>query len=138
MMIALSNGAIGNSAFYKGQKMDVVELVTALRKQRYKLGTEARLQASVTENLEALIGADRFKAEAQIGRGERIDFLVNGGIGIECKLKCSRRAIYRQLTRYSECKSINALILITATATGLPETLGDCPLYYVSLGRASL
>lgn len=131
-------GVLAASSFMKVYVMDVAELVASLRKQRYRLGTEARLQASVAENLNSLIGEDKFKAEAVIGSGERIDFLIDGGIGIECKLKCSRRAIYRQLTRYSECKSINALILITATATGLPETLGDTPLYYVSLGRASL
>lgn len=118
--------------------MDVAELVRALRKVRYRLGTERRLQESVSENLQALVGENRFKAEAKIGPRERIDFLVNGGIGIECKLKCGRRDIYRQLTRYAGCESINSLILITNTAMGLPEAIDDVPLYYVSLGRALL
>lgn len=130
--------AVGTCGGLRGAAMNAIDLVTKLRLCRYTLGTEVHLQQSVAENLRHLVGEIQFKAEAKIGPRERIDFLVAGSIGIECKLKYNRRQIFRQLQRYQGCDGITALILITNTAMGLPKDINGTPLYYVSLGRSFL
>lgn len=117
--------------------MDVTELVGALRGARYRVGSEALLQHDIGETLKSLVGISGYEAEARIGPGDRIDFLV-GTIGIEAKVKYPRRKIWRQLDRYTGREAITSLILITGTAIGLPAAMNGKPLYLVSLGRASL
>lgn len=112
------------------------QITALLRSHRYPLGSEAALQQAIED---ALTGASvDFEREARLGPGERIDFLVTGGVGIEAKTRCGKRIIYRQLERYARHEAVNALILATGTAIGLPPALNGKPLFYVSLGRASL
>lgn len=79
-----------------------------------------------------------FTREVCIGHANRIDFLSDCGIGIEVKTRCPRRQIHRQLTRYANHPDVTALILVTGTFTGLPETLNSKPVFLVSSARASL
>lgn len=110
-------------------------LAQMLRGRYWPSSTEACLQTALWHYLSDLDAeVDR---EVRLAPGERIDFMVDD-IGIEAKVKCGRRAIYRQLQRYAEKDRINALILITGTALGLPPTINGKPVFYVSLGRASL
>jgi len=113
------------------------QLAGALRRARYRVGTEDALQASIGEALTALADTP-FEREVRLAPGERIDFLVAGGIGIEAKVKCDKRAIYRQLERYAKRDQITALILVTGTAMGLPPAIDGKPVYFVSIGRAML
>lgn len=116
--------------------MIAAQLTSLLRSHRYPLGSEAALQAEI-EKLFTVAGVE-FEREARLAPGERIDFLCAGGIGIEAKTRCSKRIIYRQLERYARIEAVNALILVTNTALGLPEAIGGKPLWHVSLGRAAL
>jgi len=111
------------------------ELTTYLRRQRYAFGSEAMLQLAIVDVLER--SGLAFEREVRLGPADRIDFLVQGGIGIEAKVRYPRRSIYRQLTRYAEREQINALVLMTATSLGLPPTLNGKPLFYVSIGRTT-
>lgn len=112
------------------------EVVLWLRRGRYRIGSEALLQISIEDRLkESGVSFDR---EFRLGPGERIDFLVAGGIGIEAKVRCPARKVYRQLERYARYAEISALILISATATGLPPRIDEKPLFLVSLGRTAL
>ncbi len=114
-----------------------VEIIAAhLRRQRYRVGQEIWLQDDIAAALAALPVA--FEREARLAPGERIDFLVDGGIGIEAKTRCPPRKIYRQLERYATHDAITALILISGTALGLPATINGKPIFYVSTGRAAL
>jgi hypothetical protein len=116
--------------------MIVNELVQQLRRRRYRVGQEAWLQMDIEAALTA-IGVP-FEREARLTTRDRIDFLVAGGIGIEAKTRCSPRQIYRQLERYAAHDAITSLILISGTATGLPEAINGRPLFYISTGRAAL
>ncbi len=71
----------------------------------------------------------RFEREVRLGPGERIDFLVHGGIGVEVKLRAGRSLVLRQLHRYAAHDRINALILVTSTPrlTNLPATFNGKP-----------
>ena len=115
---------------------DIEQLVLHLRRQRYRVGQEACLQADIETYLTAAGRA--FEREARLGPKDRIDFLLADGIGIEAKTRCAPRSIFRQLDRYAGHDSISAIILISGTAMGLPPAAQGKPLYFVSTGRASL
>lgn len=76
--------------------------------------------------------------EVRLSPKDRIDFLVNETIGIEVKIKGSKRAIYRQLQRYAEIDQLQRVILVSAVALGLPEMINGKPITLVSLGGAWL
>lgn len=116
----------------------IEQIATALRRGRYRRGTEAMLQKDIAEMLTGLVGISGFKKEAVIGPRERIDFLVTGGIGIEAKLKWPARKIYRQLERYAESDAITGIILISGTAMGCPDSMNGKPIYFVSLGLTAI
>jgi len=116
--------------------MTAAEITALLRSKRYPLGTEAALQLAIEQVLTD--AGVSFEREARLAPGERIDFLCAGGIGIEAKTRCGKRIIYRQLQRYARHEAVNALILATGTALGLPPRIDSKPIYFVSLGRASL
>lgn len=111
-------------------------LVTWLREGRYPVSTESKLQLAIQERLTALnVKAWR---EYRLAPGERVDFFVEGGVAIEAKTRCSKRQIFRQLERYALLAEVEAIILVTGTAMGLPESIAGKPVFLVSLGRASL
>lgn len=111
------------------------EVARMLRRTRVRVGSEALLQEDIAA---ALTRAElTFDREARLGPAERIDFLV-GGVGIEAKVKCPKRSIFRQLERYAAHAQVSSLILVTNTAMGLPSEIAGKPLFFVSTGRASL
>lgn len=114
----------------------VEDLVRYLRGGRYVVSTEAKLQVSIADWL--ALGQVAFERERRLAPGERIDFFVESGIGIEAKTRCDKRKIWRQLERYAGIKEVTALILMTGTAMGLPPAVNGKPLFYVSIGRAGL
>lgn len=116
--------------------MSPSELTSALRRSPLRLGVEDHLQLSIGESL-GLLGL-KFEREVRLSPKDRIDFFVEGRIGIEAKVRCNKRAIFRQLTRYAEHDIVSSLILITSTPIGLPAELNGKLLYYVSVGQALL
>jgi FtsP/CotA-like multicopper oxidase with cupredoxin domain len=116
--------------------MNARDVVSQLRTWRFAVSREVHLQVSIADALTA--GGFPFEREARLAPGERIDFLVDARIGIEAKTRCDKRKIYRQLERYAKIDAVEALILVTGTAMGLPGTINGKPLFYVSLGRSGL
>lgn len=116
--------------------LKVADIVGLLRSRSYRTSTEALLQQDIGEALTNWGLA--FDREHRLSPRDRIDFLIAGGIGIEAKTRCGKRAIFRQLQRYAENDAVRALILITGAALGLPRSIDGKPLFYVSLGRAAL
>jgi hypothetical protein len=112
------------------------ELITLLRQQPLMLNNEKRTQADI-ERLFDLHGIPH-KREVDLGDGDVIDFMLPDGVGLEVKLKESKRAIYRQCARYCAHPQVRQLILVSATAMGFPETIADKPCYVVSLGTGWL
>lgn len=119
-----------------GRRITAPELVALLRRTRLPSSREDKLQLAIEEAFKtAGLGFDR---EARLAPGERVDFLVAGGTGVEAKTRCGKRTIYRQLERYAECTLIKALVLVTGSALGLPAELNGKPLFHVSIGRSAL
>jgi len=97
-------------------------------------------EKSVQERLSALLdeAGIRHKREVELGPGDLVDFMIEGGIALEVKLKASKRAIYRQCARYCAHPSVKALVLASATAMGFPPEIHGKPCWVASLGRGWL
>lgn len=80
----------------------------------------------------------RHKREVRLSGADVVDFMAEGGIAIEVKLKAPKRAIYRQCERYCAHEQVKALVLVTATATGFPTEINGKPCWVASLGRGWL
>lgn len=76
--------------------------------------------------------------EVSLTRKERIDIMV-GSVGVEVKVKGSRREIYRQLERYAACPEVSVLVLATGAAwLKRLDSVGGKPLLLCSLTRGWL
>ena len=97
---------------------DAKSVAGILSRGRYRLGSEGLLQIDIANHLAH--NSIAFEREVKLSPADRIDFLVEGSIGIEVKAKAVARQIYRQLDRYVAYPQLSALILISNTAMGLP------------------
>lgn len=110
-------------------------IVRLIERLRLPLSREKVLQRDLTPHLEAF-GAS-VRREHDLGDGDIIDFLVDG-VGLEIKIKGQRRAIYRQCERYCRHDAVQALVLATNAAMGMPATIAGKPVFVASLGRGWL
>lgn len=100
-----------------------------LRKYRYDASSEVAFQTGVSRALE--LGRFIFAREVRLGPRDRIDFLVDGGVGLELKINGAPSEVTRQLSRYAESEQIAALVLVTTRALHRmqPGTLLGKPLH---------
>lgn len=111
------------------------EICEHLGKVRFQLTREKELQRSMYGYM--LADFPTIEREFHLGDGDIIDFMVHN-VGIEVKLKGSKRAIYRQLERYAEHEQVHALVFATNVAMGMPDEIGGKPIFVVNLGKAWL
>lgn len=103
----------------------------ALRRHRFRFDDERELQAGIELVLrgEGLVVA----REASLGDSGTIDFLVGslGSVGIEVKTRGSRADLARQVHRYLQHESLQALMVVTTRAAlaQLPEVIANKPVY---------
>jgi len=109
------------------------ELVQILRRCRFDLSTEKRLQSGMEEALRAR--AISFEREKRLSAQDIPDFLVEGGIIIECKMrdKAKKMAVYAQMCRYTAYPEVTAIVLATNMSMGLPEEIEGKAVYLASL-----
>lgn len=113
----------------------IYALLTWLSRQRLRMSCEKQAQADLEA---ALIGHDiKHRREAHLTKGDIPDFLV-GDIVIELKTKGSAMAIYRQCERYAQHDEVGGVILLTARAMSLPQTIAGKPAAVASMGAAWL
>jgi len=115
-----------------------ISLVQLLQRCRFDLSTEKHLQAGVEE---ALLNAGFvFEREKHLSVHDIPDFLVAGGVVIECKMrnKSSKMDVFRQISRYAEHAEVRSIILASNMSMGLPSELKGKPLYAASLSRGWL
>ena len=117
--------------------MTVQSIFTTLASQRFPISTEALLQEAMHAHL--VLSGIEAEREIVLSQGNRIDiFIASAGVGIECKIKGSKREIYRQVERYCEHDQIEALILATNVAMGMPAEVCGKPVYVLNLAKAWL
>lgn len=116
--------------------MIVAEFVRDVRRGRFRLGTEALLQ----EDFEAFLDSRGipFKREFILGPGERVDFMVDGHCAVELKLRCAPRTIYRQLQRYAAHDAVHNIVLVSARAVSMPDSMNGKPVFVAILGSGYL
>lgn len=112
-------------------------VLATLRSLRFHWSSEEELQAGIDEALAGL--AVPVVREALLDAG-RIDFLIDGDVGLEVKVQGSPAAVARQIQRYCYCPEIAALILVTAKSrlADLPATINGKPVHVIELWRANL
>ena len=108
-------------------------LVTLLRGQRYQFADETRLHALMEDVL--LRAAWNLEREVQLSPRDRIDFIVDGDIGIEVKIKGRVGETVEQLTRYAASERIGELILFTTRLqlAAMPLDIDGTPLHVAYL-----
>lgn len=90
------------------------EVYNLISQHRFRFGTERELQDGIESVLtEAGIV---FTREYRLGK-DPIDFMVDGGIGIECKIDGGPSAVIGQLVRYSQSPDVTSLLLVTSRHT---------------------
>lgn len=113
-------------------------VIRIIQSGRCDLSSEKNLQA----DLEALFIAKRlgFEREVRLSGTDIPDFVVDGGIVVECKIrnKGKKMAVYQQLLRYAEHPAVKAVILASNVSMTLPPELNGKPARQASLSRGWL
>jgi hypothetical protein len=109
-----------------------------LKQKRFLLHDEKELQREIHSGLLEVMDPGFVIKELELSPESIIDFFVYDGIGIELKIKGSKRQIYRQCERYCQFDVIKSLILITNLSMGFPEQINGKDCYVLKLGRAWL
>jgi hypothetical protein len=95
---------------------------------RMPMADEPRLRDLVERELRA--AAIAYERESWLSGDDRIDFLCETGVGIECKSRGGRTGVLRQLSRYAASPDIASLVLVTTRLQhrGMPAALGGKPI----------
>lgn len=113
-------------------------ILYALKSNRFLLENEKELQAHIADHLAYKLGKDILvRREVVLGPKDIIDFLIED-IGIEVKIKGSKRAIFRQCARYCGYDQVGKLILVTNVSMGFPTQLNGKDCFIINLGKAWL
>lgn len=116
--------------------MSPEDVVRFFQQRRFPLTDEKFLQARIEETF--IAEGVAFEREVRLSSKDIIDFIVEGGVGIEVKIKGGKRAIYDQVVRYCAHERIGSVVLLTSVAMGFPPEIGGKSCYVASLGRGWL
>lgn len=112
------------------------DLARLIRCFHYRFANEKELQNGLARAFDQ--GEVSYQREHSLEPGDIIDFLVEGGIGIEVKVGGGLSEVTRQLYRYSAHGSIESLILVSSRSSldNLPSTMRGKPLFVVVINGA--
>lgn len=115
---------------------DIIYIKKVLSKYRFSLNDEKALQLELQK---ALTNEEiSFKKEYFLDKHNIVDFYAGDCVGIEVKIKGSKREIYKQILRYSKFDDIKSILLITNKSIGNPPLFEDKKLVVLNLGTAWL
>lgn len=109
------------------------DIIHVLQTRRFNLHDEIELQKEMRDAMAAFSPVQSYPLD----KTSLIDFFIDG-IGIEVKIKGSRKKIYDQCKRYCRFQQINSLILVTNRSMGFPPEINGKPCYIVHLGKSWL
>ena len=118
---------------------DINALLHFISRCRLCVTDEKQAQSELEKQLKNF-GAE-FTREHRLSQTDIVDFafaMDDGILALELKLKAPKRAIYRQLCRYAEHKSVKAVVLMSATPMTLPNEIQGKPAALISIGGAWL
>lgn len=112
------------------------QIATFLKACRFRFSNEAQLQ----EAIEQALNARGFLArrEVVLAPGDRVDFVTDGDIALEVKVKGAFTSVAEQLQRYAASPSIACVLLVTTRRQllGMPDTFHGKPVRCVLLKAA--
>lgn len=123
----------------EGGEIDVcrtaIDIVRLLERHQFDLSTEKHLQSGVEEALSTAGFA--FEREKRLSDRDIPDFLVVGGVVVECKMRNKARKIdvFKQIERYASHVDVSAIVLASNMVMGLPPEINGKPVYAASLSR---
>jgi hypothetical protein len=120
-----------------GDNVMLGRVLYLVARTRLSLSTEKLTQSDLDE---ALTKAEiPFEREKRLAPGDIPDFMVDGSIAVEVKIKgAQRRQIYRQLERYAKHDAVVAVVLVTNLSMALPREINGKPAFVASMGSAWL
>lgn len=107
-----------------------------LQHYKFALSDEIACQDSIEEKLK--LHQVPYQREVKLGTYGIIDFVVDGTIGVEVKIKGQRMPIFRQCKRYCQSAQIEKLILATMYPMQLPPDIEGIPAFAISMANAQL
>ena len=112
-----------------------VSIVRLLQGHRFDLSTEKHLQAGIELALQQ--AGFNFQREKRLSARDIPDFLVAGGVVVECKMKHKTRKVevFKQIERYAAHQEVKSIIVASNFTMGLPESILGKPIYAASLSR---
>ena len=114
-----------------------IDLVRLIQRQRLDLSDEKSLQAQLADVFSS--NGIEFEREKVLSPRDIPDFMVSGGIVIECKLRGARKMdVYKQLCRYAEHASVRSLVLASNLSLGLPPEINGKPVFCASFSKGWL
>ena len=110
-----------------------MNLIEALDTTGFSYSSEAEIQDQIEFVLQHY--GIPYEREVDLGSLGRIDFIVNGNIGLEVKIAGPKNTVARQLLRYAESDRIDQLVLATTKAVHRwsAKSFGGKPLQIVLL-----
>ncbi len=115
-------------------------ILQILKSHKFPLHNEAAAQASIEEVFKQELPKHNIKyiRHQKLDEKNIPDFMIEGSIAIEIKIKGVARAIYRQLQRYAGFKEVEQIILVTAKPMGLPKEINGKSIYVFNINKAWL
>jgi len=116
-------------------KANLSEPIKALSNIRAAvINEEYTLQNIIVNQLSAAgIG---FMREYKLGPRNRIDFMLENGIGIEAKKgKQNSQVVLKQIERYMQCEEVTGIILVSEYNLYLPKQINEKPCETIFLNR---
>lgn len=110
-----------------GVRVRVEDLKKVLGSFQYRIACEADLQEGLARVLTA--SSIPFQKEFRLSAKDRIDFLLDSGVGIEVKVQGSTPDLIRQLARYAADPRVVGLLVVTTKRQHLavPSNLVGVP-----------
>lgn len=115
--------------------MQVQKIIDVLKNLRVSIvEEELDLQQQIATELQK--AGVEFKREYRIGRRNRVDFMVAGGIVLEVKKgKPYIGNVLGQLERYAAFPEVKAIILVVERNLDLPKTINSKPCISFGLNK---
>lgn len=109
-------------------ELSAAQVAKLLLGYSYSLQSEARLQEGIGRVLQK--AGIPFQREVWLSEKDRIDFLIESGVGIEVKIQGSVSALTRQAHRYAQHPRIRSLVIACTrhSLARLPESFNDKPI----------
>lgn len=109
-------------------------IVAVLGRRIYRAAREAALQDGIEQVLQE--HAFRVEREYRLTKRDRPDFLVDGCVAVEVKMRASGSSVLAQLARYVVDERVKALVVATprlSSLSGMPADIFGVPVRMVAL-----